>query len=235
MRKFPTLVRRGSAGEPPDERSPLLARSRVRIQGTQMSPGPPYLSRNQSHTGNATRLSFIQSSIQPPSSLRRPTVPDKVLTSARLHPGSIRTTRHHSRQASWGQRLIQALADRQESLAESKGSMFPDERVWYDQFTSTDWVHDNIADAYRVKALRSRRDFWGRVYAIYDASQGWILSGVCGFVIAVIAYTVDVSEATVFDYKAGYCARGWFLSEKVCDDVSGSHASATVIQASRLT
>lgn len=100
-------------------------------------------------------------------------------------------------------------------MAESKGSIFPDERVWYDQFTSTDWVHDSIADAYRVKALRSRKDFWGRIYVMFDGAQGWILSAVVGLAVACVAYIVDVSEATVFDFKDGYCTRAWYLSEKV--------------------
>ncbi|KAK0623245.1 chloride channel [Immersiella caudata] len=130
---------------------------------------------------------------------------------------SIRSSRHHSRANSWGQRLSRALADRQESsMAESKGSLFPDERVWYDQFTSTDWVHDSIADAYRVKALRSRKDFWGRIYVLWDSAQGWILSALVGFVVAVLAYAVNISEATAFDFKDGYCAKHWFLSEKKC-------------------
>lgn len=97
--------------------------------------------------------------------------------------------------------------------------MFPDERVWYDQFTSTDWVHDSIADAYRVKALRSRTDIRGRIKAFFDGAQGWILSALVGFITATVAYTVDVSEAPVFDWKDGYCSKGFFLSEKVCDHV----------------
>ncbi len=98
-------------------------------------------------------------------------------------------------------------------------SFGPDERVWYDQFTSTDWVHDSIADAYRVKALRSRKDIGGRIRAFFDGAQGWILSALVGFVTAVVAYTVDVSEAPVFDWKDGYCEEGFFLSEKVSDKV----------------
>src|SRR6478735_3301530 len=117
---------------------------------------------------------------------------------------------HHSRNPSWGQRLIHALSDRQESMAESKGSLFPDERVWYDQFTSTDWVHDTIADSHRVKALRSRKDFWGRVRVVFDGAQGWILSALCGFLVALMAYTVDVAESTVFDFKEGYCSKAWY-------------------------
>jgi chloride channel 3/4/5 len=100
-------------------------------------------------------------------------------------------------------------------LREPKGQEL-DDRVWYDQFTSTDWVRDSIADAYRVKALRARKDIRGRIKALFDGSQGWILSALVGFITATIAYAVDVSEAPVFDWKDGYCAKGFFLSEKVC-------------------
>ena len=100
-------------------------------------------------------------------------------------------------------------------MRESKSSLYPDDRVWYDQFTSTDWVHDSIADAYRVKALRSRTDLRGRIKATFDGTQGWILSAVVGFLTAVIAYVVDISEAPVFDWKDGYCSTGFLISEKV--------------------
>lgn len=130
------------------------------------------------------------------------------------HGGTV-SSRHHSRAGSFTQRLIHALGDRQDSMVESKGSIFADERVWYDQFTSTDWVHDSIADAYRVKALRSRKDFWGRVNVLFDGAQGWILSAVVGFLVAVLAYCVNVAETTIFDYKDGYCSKAWYLREKV--------------------
>ncbi|KAJ2906788.1 uncharacterized protein MKZ38_010779 [Zalerion maritima] len=190
-RRRPMLSRNVStSGHPghPDERSPLLQRSRSHIRirehahldATSPRPSQPFLSRNQSYTG------------------------------------SIRSVRHHARGGSFGQRLVDALTERQESLSESKGSIFPDERVWYDQFTSTDWVHDSIADAYRVKELRSRKDFWGKVALYFDSAQGWLLSAIVGVIVAFIAYMVDVTEATVFDFKEGYCARGWYLSEKKC-------------------
>ncbi|KAK0748798.1 chloride channel [Apiosordaria backusii] len=147
-----------------------------------------------------------------------PRVPQ--MTRNQSYADSVKSHRHHSRANSWGSRLIQALGDnRQESyggMADSKSSLYPDDRVWYDQFTSTDWVHDSIADAYRVKALRQRKDFWGRVYVLFDGAQGWILSALVGFIVAVLAYAVNVSEATVFDFKDGYCQRGWLISEKRC-------------------
>lgn len=132
--------------------------------------------------------------------------------------------RHHSRNNSWGSRLVSALtSDRKASNEHDDSSRISvstraagDDRVWYDQFTSTDWVHDNIADAYRLKELRSRKDFNGRLKAFFDGSQGWILSALVGCVTATIAYSVDVLESPIFDYKEGYCADGWYLSEKVC-------------------
>ncbi|KAH6627701.1 chloride channel [Chaetomium tenue] len=144
-----------------------------------------------------------------------PRVP--LLSRNQSYADSVRSIRHHSRANSWGTRLMHALSDRQESsMADSKGSLYPDDRVWYDQFTSTDWVHDSIADAYRVKALRSRKDFWGRIYVLFDGAQGWLLSALVGFIVAVLAYVVNVSEATVFDLKDGYCVRGWLVNEKKC-------------------
>lgn len=101
-------------------------------------------------------------------------------------------------------------------MSESKTSLYQDDRVWYDQFTSTDWVHDSIADAYRAKALRSRTDFWGRVQLLLDGAQGWILSALVGFIVAVIAYAINVSEQVLFDWKDGYCQTSWYLSEKRC-------------------
>jgi len=132
--------------------------------------------------------------------------------------------RHNRRQSSsWSSRLIQALADRQDSIEEAKGNRYPDERVWYDQFTSTDWLHDIIADSQRVKRLRSRKDLWGRVLVALDAAQGWLLSAVVGVIVALIAYTVNVSEAIVFDYKDGYCAKAWYLDERVSQVSKARH------------
>lgn len=111
--------------------------------------------------------------------------------------------------------LTSDRASVKDNMRESKASLGHDERVWYDQFTSTDWVHDSIADSYRVKALRSRTDIRGRIKAFFDGAQGWILSALVGLITAAIAYAVDVSEAPIFDWKDGYCHEGFLLSEKV--------------------
>jgi chloride channel 3/4/5 len=96
------------------------------------------------------------------------------------------------------------------------GSVFQDERVWYDQFTSTDWVHDSIADGQRVRALRSRKDFKGRIWAWFDSAEGWLLVAIIGGVTACIAYFVDVAESSIFDLKEGYCDDGWYWGREKC-------------------
>ena len=133
--------------------------------------------------------------------------------------GSFRLRRHHSRANSWGLNLASALGSARrltDGMAESKASIFMDERVWYDQFTSTDWVHDSIADAFRVRDLRARKDIRGRLYAWFDGAQGWILVAIIGFITACIAYFVNVTETSIFDLKEGYCDEGWYLSRLKC-------------------
>ena len=136
--------------------------------------------------------------------------------------GSFQMPKHHTRSGSLSHRLLAALSSNgaytlaNGNLEDSRASLYQDERVWYDQFTSTDWVHDSIADAFRVKEMRSRRDFRGRLWAWFDSAQGWIIVAIIGCITATIAYFVDVSEATIFDFKIGYCMDGWYFSQRKC-------------------
>lgn len=157
----------------------------------------------------------IQRSYTSEPNTARPQLPERRSTA-----GTIRLPRNHSRASSWGVRLATALssegASGDEGLAESKASLFTDERVWYDQFTSTDWVHDSIADAFRVRDLRARKDLRGRIYAWFDGAQGWVLVALIGFITALIAYFVNVMETSVFDIKEGHCQGSWYFSKRKC-------------------
>ena len=129
-----------------------------------------------------------------------------------------------SRRGSFARGLMKAFNPNGTSPSDDRGptssklrqKLYWDDRVWYDQFTSTDWVHDSIADAYRVKELRSRRDFRGRVGAFFDGAQGWLLVFLIGCITAGFAYFIDVTEATIFDYKSGYCGTHWWYSKRMC-------------------
>jgi chloride channel 3/4/5 len=130
----------------------------------------------------------------------------------------MRMSRNHSRANSWGLRIpsMAGLDGRGPLSAMTMGSIFQDERVWYDQFTSTDWVHDSIADGYRVRELQKRKDVRGRLWAWFDSAQGWILVAIIGCLTACIAYFVDVTESSIFDLKEGYCKAGWYWSRNKC-------------------
>ncbi|KAK8160686.1 chloride channel [Phyllosticta citrichinensis] len=137
------------------------------------------------------------------------------------HNSSIRKNRHTSRRQSFSNRLVDALgAERRRTLEadliESRQPVLRDDRVWYDQFTSTDWVHDSIADAYRVKNLRNRKDLRGRIQAWFDGAQGWVLVAIIGVLTAMAAYFVNVTETVLFDYKGGYCTTHWYWNKKKC-------------------
>lgn len=132
-------------------------------------------------------------------------------------------TRNHSRANSWGgahagsqhHRML-SFSGHATGTGMGNGSSILQDRVWYDQFTSTDWVHDSIADGLRVRALKSRRDVRGRFIAWFDGAQGWILVAIIGCIVALIAYFVDLMESAIFDLKEGYCSTGWYLSKSKC-------------------
>lgn len=139
---------------------------------------------------------------------------------SQLPTGTRMKSRAGSFNHSFSQRLVNALGERRvgldDSMQSAKTPLWQDNRVWYDQFTSTDWVHDNIADAYRVKALRSRKDIKGRLAAWLDGAQGWILVALIGVLTATCAYFVNTTETTIFDLKQGYCTKKWNSSRKTC-------------------
>ena len=151
-----------------------------------------------------------------PKSYTEPNTAKPRFSRIQSQAGSIRVnkSRNHSRASSWGVRLASALGSN--DLSESKATIFQDERVWYDQFTSTDWVHDSIADAFRIRDLRSRKDIQGRIYAWFDGAQGWLLVAIIGCITACIAYFVNVTETSIFDIKEGYCSDGWYYSVRRC-------------------
>lgn len=154
--------------------------------------------------------------------------------------GSMRPSRNHSRANSWGLRIASmAGLDRRGPLsAMTMGSVFQDDRVWYDQFTSTDWVHDSIADGYRVRELRKRKGIKGRLWAWFDSAQGWILVAIIGGLTACIAYFVDVTESSIFDLKEGSCSGGWYWSKNKCcmgkEECSAWRSWSEIIQPSRI-
>ncbi|EEP75920.1 CLC channel protein [Uncinocarpus reesii 1704] len=131
--------------------------------------------------------------------------------------GSVRMSKNHSRANSQATRFgPNGAIQWSDNLPSGAEARFSDNRVWYDQFTSTDWVHDTIADGIRLRELRSRKDIRGRFLAWVDGAQGWILVAVIGIVTACFAYFVDVTERALYDLKEGFCTDNWFSSRHHC-------------------
>ena len=91
-----------------------------------------------------------------------------------------------------------------------------DDRVWYDQFTSTDWVHDSVQDGKRVLELRKKKGIRGKFELWFDSAQGWLLMLIVGCLTAFAAYFVDVTESAIFDLKRGFCQNGWYRGRVNC-------------------
>ncbi|KAF3480478.1 chloride channel protein 3 [Arthroderma uncinatum] len=141
--------------------------------------------------------------------------------------GSLRMSKSHSRANSQAvrfapNRTAEFITSEPDHESTANNSPYSDDRVWYDQFTSTDWVHDTIADGIRLRELRSRRDIRGRLLAWFDGAQGWVLVAIIGILTACTAYFVDVTEIVIYDLKEGFCSNNWFMSKKHCCPSEGA-------------
>ncbi|CCU83043.1 voltage-gated chloride channel (ClcA) [Blumeria hordei DH14] len=123
--------------------------------------------------------------------------------------------RHRQSKGSWALRLA-GLIGPMTSIKNFAGSKHKDKQFPFDQLTSTDWVHDSIVDAGRIKELKSGKGIESHLQIIFDKSQAWILCAVVGILTAFISVGVNMFEAPLFDWKFGLCANGYLFSEKKC-------------------
>lgn len=67
------------------------------------------------------------------------------------------------------------------------------------------------------------------LFTAFDSCQGWIAAVLIGILTACVAFVVDVSVATVSDWKTGYCSKNILASrESCCTNRSPLLASAEV-------
>lgn len=98
------------------------------------------------------------------------------------------------------------------------------ERLPYNDYTTIDWLHDLVKDSVRYRRLHSRRDWRGRIASWWDLAQGWVAATLIGLITALVAFVVDVSVATVADWKEGWCSRGWWLDRNRCCESFAGHS-----------
>ncbi|CBQ68494.1 related to chloride channel protein [Sporisorium reilianum SRZ2] len=95
-------------------------------------------------------------------------------------------------------------------------------RVWYESYTTIDWIHDAIKESSRLRRIRNLKGIRGFALNSWDRLQGWIIVTITGIVTALIAGCIVKSEAVLFDLKDGYCARDWRLAKRFCCPYGGS-------------
>ncbi|KAF2842404.1 chloride channel-like protein 3 [Patellaria atrata CBS 101060] len=90
------------------------------------------------------------------------------------------------------------------------------ERLPYNDYTTIDWLHDLVKDSYRYRIVHSRKGLRYGIISLLDSCSGWIAVVFIGIFTACVAFVVDVAEATVSDWKFGYCTRNPLLSREAC-------------------
>ena len=84
-----------------------------------------------------------------------------------------------------------------------------------------------MKDSYRLRGIRSKSGLRYRLLSAWESCQGWIAAAIIGTITAVVAFLVDIAEATVSDWKVGYCTTNPFWNREGCctDEGPGSLAN----------
>lgn len=93
------------------------------------------------------------------------------------------------------------------------------ERLPYNDYTTIDWLHDLVKDSARYQALHRPGLGGHRLRLWWDAAQGWVAAFIIGVLTAGVAFLVDISVASVADWKEGRCVDGgggWWLNRERC-------------------
>ncbi|KAL9029537.1 MAG: hypothetical protein Q9196_002234 [Gyalolechia fulgens] len=90
------------------------------------------------------------------------------------------------------------------------------ERLPYNDYTTIDWLHDLVKDSFRSRSIHAQRGVRGSLGSIFDSGQGWLAAALIGILSACVAFCVDIAEATVSDWKLGYCTTNVFSHRQTC-------------------
>ncbi|KAI0221534.1 hypothetical protein L0F63_001426, partial [Massospora cicadina] len=112
----------------------------------------------------------------------------------------------------WAPRANDAYDANKEELVQEHNGL----RVWYDDYTTIDWIHDYVKERVRLRRLRSVVGLKGWLVNSYDASQAWILVALIGTVCGCIAAGIDIGTEYLSDLKSGYCTANPFYNRSFC-------------------
>ncbi|KAF8415484.1 chloride channel [Tirmania nivea] len=102
----------------------------------------------------------------------------------------------------------------------------PGRRV-YDDLTAIDWSFEYTKERLRIRALERQGGLIGHLIMLYDSSQIWLVLIGTGFLVGMIAASIDVVTNWLGDLKDGFCRPSFYLSKAFCcwqiDDLSQCH------------
>ncbi|KAI8824360.1 chloride channel [Fimicolochytrium jonesii] len=89
-------------------------------------------------------------------------------------------------------------------------------RVWYQDFTTIDWIHDTIKERVRLRTMRRTPGMRGWLTEKLDGSIAWILLALIGVTCGCIASLIEVSYTHISDWRTGFCGRSIWLRREHC-------------------
>ncbi|KAI9504993.1 hypothetical protein GGI25_001781 [Coemansia spiralis] len=90
-------------------------------------------------------------------------------------------------------------------------------RAWYSSYTTIDWLHDDIREQARLRALRAiggTKGWW--LNHVWDPIQGWMLVVLVGILCGLFAGFISEWTELLAGWKTGYCRADWRLSKTMC-------------------
>ena len=90
-------------------------------------------------------------------------------------------------------------------------------RVWYEDYSSIDWIHDLVKERIRIRLLRQDKSILGQISTHIDAVQAWVVLSIIGFTAGTVASFLYLNYTWLTDLKLGYCSSNiWFRKDLCC-------------------
>ncbi|PVV02997.1 hypothetical protein BB560_002538 [Smittium megazygosporum] len=86
------------------------------------------------------------------------------------------------------------------------------ERIWYDSYTTIDWLGDSQKEQTRLRELM-RKDTW---FQVADRVSDWFLFFLVGAITGIVAGFIAQWTEILSDWKFGYCSSKWNLNKDLC-------------------
>ncbi|KAI9004614.1 chloride channel [Gaertneriomyces semiglobifer] len=89
-------------------------------------------------------------------------------------------------------------------------------RVWYEDYTTIDWIHDNVKERVRLRTLRRMPGLKGWIETRLDAMQAWVLLALIGIACGCLASGIQTAYNYLGGLRTGYCTESFWMSRDRC-------------------